>query len=100
MKDEVIKWFRSALNENFKVSPFVITSTNTKSKENLAAFEGENGENEVKLLFAISKLNEGIHINNITGIVMLRNTKSPSAHLSAVRTLPYSRCSRQKSNCI
>ena len=80
MKDEVVKWFKSALNENFKVSSFVITSTNTKSKENLAAFESENNENEVKLLFAISKLNEGIHISNITGIVMLRNTKSPSVY--------------------
>ena len=58
----------------------LITSTNTKNKENLSAFECENSENEVKLLFAISKLNEGIHINNITGIVMLRNTKSPSVY--------------------
>ena len=80
MKDEVIQWFKSALNENFKVNDFIITSTNTKNKENLSAFECENSENEVKLLFAISKLNEGIHINNITGIVMLRNTKSPSVY--------------------
>ena len=47
-------------------------------KLNLYNFERENSENELKLLFAISKLNEGIHINNITGIVMLRTTKSPS----------------------
>ena len=34
MKDKVIQWFKSALNENFKVSHFIVTSTNTKNKEN------------------------------------------------------------------
>lgn len=78
MKDIVIDWFKSALKDNMKVNNFVVTSTSTKNKENLYNFERENSENELKLLFAISKLNEGIHINNITGIIMLRNTKSPS----------------------
>lgn len=80
MKDIVIGWFKSALSENISISSYIVTSTNTKNKENLEAFEGENSENELKLLFCISKLNEGIHINNITGIVMLRNTKSPSVY--------------------
>ena len=78
MKDIVIDWFKSALKDNMKVNNFVVTSTSTKNKENFYKFERENSENELKLLFAISKLNEGIHINNITGIVMLRTTKSPS----------------------
>lgn len=80
MKDEVNKWFKSALDNKFNIRSFVITSINKRSKENLAEFESENNDNELKLLFAISKLNEGIHINNITGIVMLRNTKSPSVY--------------------
>lgn len=80
MKDEVNKWFNSALDNKFNIKSFVITSINKRSKENLAEFESENNYNELKLLFAISKLNEGIHIRNITGIVMLRNTKSPSIY--------------------
>ena len=80
MKDEVNKWFNSALDNKFNIKSFVITSINKRSKENLAEFESENNDNELKLLFAISKLNEGIHIKNITGIVMLRNTKSPSIY--------------------
>lgn len=80
MKDEVNKWFNSALDNKFNIKSFVITSINKRSKENLAEFESENNDNELKLLFAISKLNEGIHIRNITGIVMLRNTKSPSIY--------------------
>lgn len=80
MKDEVNKWFNSALDNKFNIKSFVITSINKRSKENLAKFESENNDNELKLLFAISKLNEGIHIRNITGIVMLRNTKSPSIY--------------------
>ncbi len=80
MKDEVNKWFNSALDNKFNIKSFVITSINKRSKENLAKFESENNDNELKLLFAISKLNAGIHIRNITGIVMLRNTKSPSIY--------------------
>ena len=80
MKYEVNKCFNSALDNKFNIKSFVITSINKRSKENLAKFESENNDNELKLLFAISKLNEGIHIRNITGIVMLRNTKSPSIY--------------------
>ena len=80
MKDIVIGWFKSALNKSINIRSYIVTSTSTKNKENLEAFECENSENELKLLFCISKLNEGIHINNITGIVMLRNTKSPSVY--------------------
>ena len=80
MKDEVVLWFTSILNEGTNIKEYIVTSENTRNTEELSDFEDDNEENEVKLLFSISKLNEGIHIKNISGIIMLRNTKSPSIY--------------------
>ena len=80
MKDEVTLWFRSILEEDINIKEYVITSESNRNTDELFDFENNNRKNEVKLLFSISKLNEGIHIKNITGIIMLRNTKSPSIY--------------------
>ena len=80
MKEVVVQWFENILSCEMKVSCYTVTSEKSNSKEILEAFERVNDENQVKLLFAISKLNEGIHIKDISGIIMLRNTKSPSIY--------------------
>ena len=79
MKDEVISWFSNVLDSDIKIKEYIITSKNNNTSE-LFDFENNNKRNEVKLLFSISKLNEGIHIKNISGIIMLRNTKSPTIY--------------------
>ena len=56
-----------------------MTSENNNTLE-LFDFENNDCKEEVKLLFSISKLNEGIHIKNISGIIMLRTTKSPTIY--------------------
>lgn len=78
IRNKVIDWFSKATELN--VIDYTSTSKTKNSKENLIAFKNNNSINEVKLLFTISKLNEGIHVKNISGIVMLRNTKSPTIY--------------------
>lgn len=80
MNKTVITWFKSVLPKDMQVKEYIITSEKSKNRESLSLFEEENNIGEIKLLFAISKLNEGIHIKGINGIIMLRNTKSPSVY--------------------
>ena len=80
MNTTVIKWFKNVLSNEVNVKDYIITSASSQNQKKLHEFECRNNKNEIKLLFAISKLNEGIHIKDITGIVMLRNTKSPSVY--------------------
>ena len=79
MKDEVITWFNNILEPTVKVKEYIVTSENNNTLE-LFDFENNDCKEEVKLLFSISKLNEGIHIKNISGIIMLRTTKSPTIY--------------------
>ncbi len=80
MKNEVIDWFKNVLDSNMKIKEYIVTSENNNNTSELSDFENNNQKDEVKLLFSISKLNEGIHIRNISGIIMLRNTKSPTIY--------------------
>lgn len=79
MKNEVIGWFRNVVDSHINIKEYIVTSENNNTSE-LFDFENNNKKCELKLLFSISKLNEGIHIRNISGIIMLRNTKSPTIY--------------------
>lgn len=80
MKSIVVSWFLNVVDGGTTIKEYVVTSHNSKNKEVIFEFENNNNINEIKLLFSISKLNEGIHIKNISGIIMLRNTKSPTIY--------------------
>lgn len=51
-------------------------SENPKSERDLEAFTMDNSMH-IKLLFVIDMLNEGIHIPDIDGAILLRPTVSP-----------------------
>lgn len=73
----VEQWFKKAFPSCKIVKTFKITSESRNVKSDIREFQECNEDDEIKLLFSISKLNEGIHIKDISGIMMLRNTKSP-----------------------
>ena len=75
MMEESKMWFQGV---NEQVDKYAMASFIPKS-ENLKVFEKfYNSENDhLKLLFSIDMLNEGIHIPNIDGVIMLRPTESP-----------------------
>ena len=69
----------SAVNPN--VRSYVSISRETDRDEQLNAFKADDGEDAIKLLFTIDRLNEGVHIKGVDGVIMLRPTTSPIIYL-------------------
>ena len=74
MKDVVISWFRDA-GYNGKIFEYPYYSDSSAVKKNLDNFEN-NKEEGLKLLFIIDKLNEGLHLEEVHGCILLRTTVS------------------------
>lgn len=75
-KMEQAKNMFGAVNSNITVR-----GVSSKIKENdkiLTEFENDNDEDSLKLLYAVDMLNEGYHIRDIDGVVMMRPTFSPT----------------------
>ena len=74
MRDVVIGWFRDS-GYRGDVFEYSYYSNNSAVKMNLENFKN-NKEYGLKLLFVIDKLNEGLHINEVDGCILLRTTSS------------------------
>lgn len=74
MKDVVVGWFREA-GYGGKIFEYPYYSNNSEVKKNLQNFEN-NKEEGLKLLFIIDKLNEGLHLEEVHGCILLRTTVS------------------------
>ena len=62
-------------------SNITIRGVSSKIKENdriLSDFESDNDDETLKLLYSVNMLNEGYHIKNLDGVVMMRPTLSPT----------------------
>ena len=74
MKDVVVSWFREAGYDG-KIFEYPYYSNSNAVKKNLENFEN-NKEEGLKLLFIIDKLNEGLHLEEVHGCILLRTTVS------------------------
>ena len=74
MKDVVTEWFRKASYDG-KIFEYPYYSNNNEVKKNLENFKN-NKEEGLKLLFVIDKLNEGLHLDEVHGCILLRTTVS------------------------
>lgn len=74
MKDVVVNWFRQAGFDG-KVFEYPFYSMSSAVKKNFDEFQN-NKEDGLKLLFVIDKLNEGLHLEDIQGCILLRTTTS------------------------
>ena len=70
----VEKWFREA-GYNGSIYNYKIGSSYSDSNKQLEEFKKDNC-NGLKLLFSIEKLNEGVHIPTVDGVILLRPTVS------------------------
>ena len=71
----------SELNSNIDV--YKVSSSEEDLRKNakvLSAFEKNNSENSLKLMFSVNMLNEGYHLKDIDGIIMMRPTQSPTVY--------------------
>jgi len=84
------EWF-SKIDKSPKVYTFY--SEDPESKKSFTAFKEDTDKNHIRLLFCIDALNEGIHVDEIAGVILLRPTVSPIVYkqqigraLSAAKT--------------
>ena len=77
MKKILSKCFKLAFPDK-TINLYKVFNSYSKSNYELNMFlEKENNENEFNLLFCVDKLNEGIHIKKVDGVILLRQTESP-----------------------
>lgn len=72
------KWL-NGINSNVRMYKSIALQAD--KDDQLWAFKEDNREDAIKLLFVIDRLNEGIHVKGIDGVIMLRPTTSPIVYL-------------------
>ena len=75
MKDEANNWFKE-LNKNVETHYIHSLEDEDHNKYTLDRFHYVKNDN-LKLLYSVGMLNEGVHVNDIDGVIMLRPTSSP-----------------------
>lgn len=65
---------------NPNISIYTVSSKLADNDRTLSRFEKDNDEDTLKLMFAVDMLNEGYHINDLDGVVMMRPTYSPTIY--------------------
>lgn len=73
MQAESRKWFRSIDPE---MHSYAVYSDNPEASTDFENFKADRSDH-LKLLFCIDMLNEGIHVADLDGVIMLRPTVSP-----------------------
>lgn len=74
MEEKASEWF-------CKVDPqpriYSLYSENPASNNEFQAFKDDNDRTHLRLLYCIDALNEGVHADDISGVILLRPTVSP-----------------------
>lgn len=74
-KDEVMQWFKLAF-PNIPIEIFKYHIKEYGHREQYLKFKESPVEGSIKILMAIDKLNEGVHMDDVGAIIMLRKTTS------------------------
>ena len=74
MEEKSNEWFKNI--NKIKVNDVYYEKGRELNKYEIDSFEN-NERDELKLLFAIEMLNEGVHVKSIDGVIMFRPTVSP-----------------------
>lgn len=74
MRAQGSKWF-----SKFEKPPKIYTvySEDPSASKEFQRFKDDKDDNRLRLLYCIDALNEGIHVDNISGVILLRPTVSP-----------------------
>lgn len=76
MKEIVVDWFKQS-KVTKQVDVYSVYSNYEYGNVEVEAFINNKNPKSVKLLFSIEMFNEGIHIEDVTGVILLRPTVSP-----------------------
>lgn len=84
MRDVVIDWFHTAGIKD--IHNYAVYSDYPNKEKDYKDFQEDNSDS-LKLLFSINMLNEGLHIKDISGVLMLRTTQSNLIYLQQLGRL-------------
>lgn len=73
MVDECDSWFTKV---NRDIHKYTVYAQNSASDKQFEDFRNDKDSNALKLLFCIDMLNEGVHFDDVDGVIMLRATQS------------------------
>ena len=76
MKETVVDWFKQS-KVTKEVDVYSVYSNYEYGNAEVEDFIENKNPKSVKLLFSIEMFNEGIHIEDVTGVILLRPTVSP-----------------------
>lgn len=68
------------VNPNIEIMSMSSDESIRENERILNAFEQNNNPNKLKLLFSVNMLNEGYHLKDIDGVIMMRPTHSPTLY--------------------
>lgn len=68
------EWFRQ-VDENPRI--YSVYSDDPAASASFGAFRADNQDDHLRLLYCIDALNEGIHVEGVSGVILLRPTISP-----------------------
>lgn len=80
MKKQVCIWFQCV---DRKPQIYTAFYNDTSTEREFAAFKSDNSDH-LKLLFCIDMLNEGVHVDDVDGVILLRPTVSPIIYLQQI----------------
>ena len=83
MKETVVDWFKQS-KVTKQVDVYTIYSDYTNGDIEVNEFINNKNPKSIKLLFSIEMFNEGIHIEDVTGVVLLRPTTSPIVYYQQI----------------
>jgi len=75
---EAERWFSKV--GRVKLYSISYRANEERNEKTLRMFKEET-DGKVHLLFCVDKLNEGVHVNGIDGVIMLRKTESPIVYM-------------------
>ncbi|WCK57351.1 Helicase associated domain protein (plasmid) [Aneurinibacillus sp. Ricciae_BoGa-3] len=77
LQQDVESWFEKALNVPVKSYRMVNELGKEENHRNLDEFTQSDDDTMVRLMFSIDMLNEGLHVDDVDGVILLRPTCSP-----------------------
>ena len=80
MQEQAHDWFAKVDRKPHMYTAFYNDASTSKA---FAAFKKDNSDH-LKLLFCIDMLNEGIHVEDVDGVILLRPTVSPIVYLQQI----------------
>lgn len=81
IKDTVMEWFKTAGSKD--INAYEVYSDYENKDAEYKAFCDDTSHN-MKLLFCVNMLNEGLHLENISGVLLLRPTRSMIVFLQQI----------------